>query len=222
MTTRHVCQALGSALLLSLACAAMAQPDGSADAKSSLNATDSTFMQHAAADGLAEVQLGQMALDKSSDAQVKQLAQRIVDDHTKANDQLKALAQSKQVTLPTAPTSDAQKESKDLQAKSGDAFDQAWLKDMVKDHQAAVKMFTQEGKQTKDPDLHQFAQTTLPTLNTHLQMATKLAAIPDARDQAMDQATKSMAGNPMNDMPTTAAPTTTPPASLAPEPAIKH
>jgi putative membrane protein len=222
MTTRHVCQVLGGALLLSLACAAMAQPDGSVDAKSSTNATDSTFMQHAAADGLAEVQLGQMALNKSSDAQVKQLAQHIVDDHTKANDQLKALAQSKQVTLPTAPTSDAQKESKDLQAKNGSSFDQAWLKDMVKNHQAAVKAFTQESKQAKDPDVHQFAQTTLPTLNTHLQMATKLAAIPDARDKAMDQTTKSMAGNPMSSMPTTAAPTATTPASDAPSSAIKH
>lgn len=222
MTTRHVCQVLGGALLLSLACAAMAQPDGAVDAKSSTNATDSTFMQHAAADGLAEVQLGQMALEKSSDAQIKQLAQRIVHDHTKANDQLEALAQSKQVTLPTAPTSDALKESKDLQAKNDSSFDQAWLNDMVKDHQAAVKMFTQENKQAKDPDVHQFAQTTLPTLNTHLQMAKKLAAIPDARDAAMDQTTKSMAGNPMSSMPTTAVPAATPSTSLEPSPAIKH
>jgi putative membrane protein len=59
-------------------------------------------------------------------------------------------------------------------------------------------------------------------MNTHLQMAKKLAAIPDARDEAMDQTTKSMAGNPMSSMPTTTAPTTTPTASDAPSPAIKH
>ncbi|OOG55497.1 DUF4142 domain-containing protein [Rhodanobacter sp. C03] len=221
MTTRHLWQALGSTLLASMACAAMAQSDGPSGAKSATNATDSAFMQHAAAAGLAEVQLGQLALDKSSDAQVKQLAQRIVDDHSKANDQLKTLAQNKQVTLPGDPSSDAQKESKDLQAKSGSAFDQAWTKDMVKDHQQAVKMFTQEGKQAKDPEVRQFAQATLPTLTTHLQLAKKLAAIPDARDKAMDQTTKAMANDPMSNMPV-AAPTTTPPASVAPTPAVKH
>lgn len=179
-------------------------------------------MQHAAAAGLAEVHLGQMALDKSSDAQVKLLAQRIVDDHTKANDQLKTLGQSKQVMLPAALSSDAQKEAMALQAKNGSAFDQAWSKAMIKDHQAAVKMFTQEGKQTKDADLRQFVQATLPTLNTHMQLAQKLAAVPDARDKAMDQATKSMANDPMSNMPATTTPAATPPASAAPAQTIKH
>jgi putative membrane protein len=199
----------------------MAQPDGKPSTKSMIDAKDNAFMQHAATDGMAEVLMGQTALNKSSDAQIKQLAQRIVDDHTKANEQLKALAQSKQVTLPTTSAADAQKENQELQMKNGSAFDQAWSKGMVKDHQKAVKMFTQESKQAKDPDVRQFAQTTLPTLSAHLQLAQKLAAIPDARDKAMDQATKSIASDPMNSMPTT-APVATPPASPAPSPAVRH
>lgn len=222
MTSRHLLQTSVSALLLSMACTVMAQAGESSGMKSSINAKDSSFLQHAAADGLAEVQMGQMALDRSSNAQVRQLAQHIVDDHTKANDQLKTLARNNQVTLPTTVTSDTQKETGNLQAKSGTAFDQAWSKAMIKDHQAAVKLFTQESTQTKDPDLRQFAQATLPTLHTHLQQAQKLAAVPDARDKAMDQATKSMANDPMSNMPATTAPAVAPPTEPASAPAVKH
>lgn len=222
MTSRHLHQVFVSALLLSVGCAAMAQPDDSSGMKGSTNAKDSTFLQHAAADSLAEVQMGQMALNKSSDAQVRQLAQRIVDDDTKANDQLKVLAQNKQVTLPTAAPSDTQKETGNLQTKNGSAFDQAWSKAVVKNHQAAVKLFTQESKQTKDTDLHQFVQATLPTLQDHLQLAQQLAAVPDARDKAMDQATKSMANDPMSNMPATTAPAVASPTGLVPAPATKH
>jgi|GEM_PF-898397 len=224
MTTRHVFyQMLGGALFLGLTCTAMAQSDASASTKSKLDASDTTFMQNAAADNLAEVQMGQMAMDKSSNAQVKQLAQQIVDDHTKANDQLKTLAGSKQVTLPTAPTAATQKESKDLQAKNGSAFDQAWSKAMVTDHKKAAKAFTQESKQTKDPDVRQFAQASLPTLNTHLKAAQQLAAVPDARDQAMDQSMKSMTNSaPMGNAPPATATAATPPASIAPASSFKH
>ncbi|HEY8683908.1 MAG TPA: DUF4142 domain-containing protein [Rhodanobacter sp.] len=213
-------------LLLSLTGTALAQ-SGSGSAKNTTNATDSAFMRNAAAGGMAEVQMGQMALDKSSDAQVKQLAQRIVDDHTKANDQLKTLAESKHVSLPATAAAAAQKEGKSLMAMNGTAFDHAWSKAMVKDHQKAVKLFSQESKQAKDSDVRQFAQGTLPTLNTHLQMAQGLLAVPDARDKAMDQATKSMADKSMMGdnahAPTLATPAATAPQSHpAPPPTVKH
>jgi putative membrane protein len=180
----------------------MAQPDDSPGTKSSINAGDSAFLKHAAVDGLAEVQMGQMALDKSSDAQVKQLAQRIVDDDTRSNEQLKVLAGNKQVTLPTAASSDALKEIGKLQKKNGSAFDQAWSKAIVKDHQ--------------------FTHATLPTLQARLKSAQELAAVPDARDKAMDQATKSLANDPMSSMPATTAPTAASPAMPVPAPVAKH
>lgn len=222
MTSRHLLQAFVSALLLSVACAAMAQPDDSPGMKSSTSTEDSTFLQHAAAGSLAEMQMGQMALGKSSDAKAKQLAQRIIDDATGTNDQLKTLARNKQITLPTAPSPDALKETGKLQTKSGTAFDQAWSKAIVKDHQAAVKLFTQENKQTKDADLHKFTQTTLPVLQAHLKSAQELAAVPDARDKAMDQTTKSLANDPMSNMPAATTPTVAAPAGLAPAPVAKH
>lgn len=220
MTWRHWHRAFGSALLLSLACTAMAKADDSSGTKSSTNAADSAFLQHAAVDGLGEVQMGRIALDKSSDAQIRQLAQRIVEDGTRTNDQLNALTRNKQVTVPPTASSDTLKETGKLQTKNGSAFDQAWSKAVVKDHQAAVKLFTQESTQTKDPDLRQFTQATLPTLHAHLKSAQELAAVPDARDKAMDQATKSLANDPMSNMPAATTPTT--PAAPVPAPTTKH
>lgn len=222
MISRHLLTASIGALLMVLTCTALAQPDGSSGAQSSISTKDSQFLQQATTTGLTEVQMGQMALDKSSDAQIKQLAQSIIDDQTHANDQLKTLAAQKQVTLPTTGTSDAQKETKSLQAKNGSAFDQAWSKAIVKDHQAAVKLFTKESTQTKDADLKKFAQATLPTLTTNLQAAQKLAAMPDARDKAMDQAMKSMASDPTSDIPATTTSPAPSPAVPAPAPAVKH
>jgi putative membrane protein len=202
-------------MLLGFAGAACALPD----AKTALNSTDSSFVQHAAADGMAEVQMGQMALGKTTNASLKALAQRIVDDHTKANEQLKTLAASKQVKLPAAADADAQKEGKKLDALDGGAFDKAWSKAMVDAHKKAVKLFTTEGKDAKDDDVRKFAQATLPVLQTHLQMATQVAAVPEARDKAMDEAMKSSMSN--SSSPMTAAPAATAPATVPSASTIK-
>lgn len=138
------------------------------------NATDSTFMAHAAADGMAEVQMGQLALKKSSDPKIKQLAQRIVDDHTDANGKLQTLARYKQVTLPAAPSQAAQDKAASMTSMDGATFDKAWTAAMVGDHQKAVTLFTDEVGKTSDPQVKTFAQATLPVLKTHLQMAQQL------------------------------------------------
>ena len=175
MSTRFILRATAGALLVGLAfvvCAQSRSPTGEAPLVA--NAADSMFMTHAAADGMAEVQMGQMALQKSSDPKVKALAQRIVDDHTDANNKLRTLAQDKQVTLPAAPTKEAQDKAATLNSMDGAKFDQAWGEAMVSDHQKAVKMFSGEATRTRDPRIRAFAQATLPTLKTHLQMAQQL------------------------------------------------
>lgn len=192
MQIRLLSQTLATALLASLACIATAQSGSTSDTKSSLSAADTVFIENAAKDGMAEIQMGKTALGKSSDDQVKALARRIVDDHTKADAALKTLAESKKVSFPSDPGKDARNEIDKMQATKSTGFDQAWSKTMVKDHQDAIKLFTTEGKDTKDTDIQQFVKTTLPTLKSHLDAAQKLAAVPDARDQAMDQASKSM------------------------------
>lgn len=152
------------------------------------NTADRTFMKQAATDGMAEVQRGQLAMKKSSDAEVKQLAQRIVDDHTKTNDTLRTLAQSKQVPLSATPSANAQKQAADMKKLDGKKFDQAWTEVMVKGHQKAVDVFTTESKQAQDADTRKFAADTLPALKTHLQMAQdvqKHLALSQTRDKSM-------------------------------------
>jgi putative membrane protein len=174
MSTRLILRTALAAALIGFAFNATAQSTARGAPHLVANAADSMFMTHAAADGMAEVQMGQMALQKTSDPKVKQLAQRIVDDHTAANGKLRALAQQKQVTLPTAPMKDAQDKAATMNSMDGAKFDQAWTAAMVDDHQKAVKMFSDETTQTQDADVRTFAQATLPTLKSHLQMAQQL------------------------------------------------
>lgn len=211
MNSRQRVCAAACALLFGTAGTALAQQ---ANVGAGISAADSSFMQHAAADGIAEVQMGKMALNKSSDAQVKKLAQRIVDDHTKANDQLKALAAGKHVDLPSAPSATAQKEAKHLNAMKGTAFDKAWAKDMLADHRKAVKMFDTASSKAGDAQVKAFASATLPTLKTHLQMAGQLG-MSAARDSAMDHAMPMMDTAVAPAMPVSAAPTNTLPAAAA-------
>ena len=188
MTARHITLALGASLLLGMTCSAFAQSTASSSAGSSSMShgsmshsmgksgmsKDASFMRHAAADSLAEIDMGHIALDKSSSAQVKELAQRIIDDHTKANDQLMTIAQQKQVTLPTEPMPMAKQEAAHLKTLSGETFDKAYAHAMVKDHRKAIKLFGMESQNATDSDVKQFASTTLPVLKTHLQMAEQL------------------------------------------------
>ena len=115
MLMRPFMRAAAGLLLCGLAFAACAQ-SGRDKTPLVANAADNKFMTSAASDGMAEVAMGQLALEKSSQASVKQLAQRIVDDHTMANDKLRALAQAKRVALPAAPGDEAQQSASAMKA----------------------------------------------------------------------------------------------------------
>ena len=174
MSIRPIMRTAAGALLLGLAFATYAQSSSLAGPGLVANAADSMFMTHATADGMTEIQMGQMALEKSSDQKVKQLAQRIVDDHTDANTKLRVLARDKQVTLPVAPPKDAQDKAAAMTSLDGTKFDQAWATAMVSDHQKAVAMFADEIKRTQDPKIQAFANGTLPALKSHLEQAQQL------------------------------------------------
>ncbi len=174
MSTRLILRTATCALLIGFTFTVCAQSTSRGEPHMVANASDSMFMTHAAADGMAEIQMGQMAVQKSSDPKVKELAQRIVDDHTAANAKLRTLAQQKQVTLPTAPMKEAQDKAATMNSMDGAKFDQAWAAAMVDDHQKGVKMFSEEATRTQDADVQTFAKATLPTLKTHLKMAQQL------------------------------------------------
>lgn len=133
-----------------------------------LSGADRKFMMEAANGGMAEVQMGQLALQKATNDQVKQFAQKMVDDHGKANDELKALAAQKGVTLPTDVDAKIKAKMTRMQGLSGAAFDQAYVADMHKDHIKDVAAFQKEANTGKDSDVKGWAAKTLPTLQGHL------------------------------------------------------
>jgi len=143
--------------------------------QNNLSAVDKKFMTEAAQGGLAEVQLGQLASQRATSDAVKQFGQRMVQDHTQANTQLKQLASQKGVTLPTTIGSENQKVKQQLSKLSKTRFDKAYTNDMVKDHEKDVSLFQSEAQGGQDPDVKAFAAQTLPTLQEHLQMAKSIA-----------------------------------------------
>ncbi len=167
---------LGLALCLTLppALAAQARDNQATNGNpsKSLSADDQKFVKEAAIGGMYEVQAGQVAARKATSAEVKQMAQHIVADHTQANEKLMSLARAKGVQdLPADLDAKHKKKLEHLSKLSGAQFDREYSQMMVSDHKDDIKAFEKEAKNGSDADLKQFASTTLPTLNQHLSMA---------------------------------------------------
>jgi len=145
-----------------------------ASAKAALSHEDDTFIKEAAIGGMGEIELSKLA-QKSENADVKRFADRMIQDHTKANEQLTAIATGLGADMPKAPDSDHQRMREKLQTLHGKAFDEQYVRDMVEDHNKAVKLFRQEERSGNHAELKQFAQQTLPTLEEHQKMALELS-----------------------------------------------
>jgi len=133
------------------------------------------------------VQVGKLAAQKGQSEEVKKFGQRMVDDHSKANDQLKQLADSKGVTLPAKLDAKDEATKDRLEKLSGEQFDRAYMNDMVKDHTKDVSEFKKESTAAKDPAVKSFASDTLPTLESHLKEARSIA--PKERKEAASKKT---------------------------------
>jgi putative membrane protein len=134
-----------------------------------LTHSDKRFVEKAAAAGREEVEISRVAVDRSTNADVKKFAQMMVDDHTRANDELMSLAQARSVELPNKK-SETEKWSK----KDAKDFDRDYVKKMVSDHKDAVELFRNEAKDGTDPELLEFARKTLPKLEQHYEHANDL------------------------------------------------
>lgn len=178
---RNVTLALALAGLCSIGVAAQtggtANPSNSSASQSTgkLSTSDRTFVHKAAEGGLAEVELGKLAAERASSQDVKQFGQRMVDDHTKANDQLKQVASEEGITLPDKLSAKDEATKDRLEKLSGEQFDHAYMRDMVTDHTKDVTEFRTEAKAGKDASVKNFAQQTLPTLEDHLKQAKSIA-----------------------------------------------
>ena len=133
--------------------------------------SDSDFAKAAAEGGIAEIKIGELAEDKASNKAVKDLSQRIVEDHTKANDTLKSAASRENISIPAQMNSRDQAAYARLSQLSGAAFDRAYARDMVRDHEADIAVFRREANDGKDASIKTFAAQTLPTLEEHLKEA---------------------------------------------------
>lgn len=149
-----------------------------------VSAKEQQFLRHAASDGLAEVQLGQMAAERASNSEVQHFGQRMVTDHTKINQDLMTLAQSKNVSIPKSTDKKHQRTAEALAKRHGTSFDREYMRDMVTDHEKAVHLFSTEAKEGQDADIKAFANNTLPTLQEHLQMARQLTQQQGSMSQA--------------------------------------
>jgi len=125
------------------------------------------FLSDAAEGGMTEVELGKLAQQKSKNPDVKKFGQMLVEDHSKANAEVKSLASKKNINLPTGMGSHQSTYDK-LKGLNGDEFDEEFIEDMVDDHEKDVSTFQKESQNSTDPDVKAFAAKTLPVLQKHL------------------------------------------------------
>jgi putative membrane protein len=160
--------ALVAVVLSGLSSAAWAQRD-------QVSEQAKQFVHEATRSGIAEVKLGKMATEQAASTELKEFGQQMVTDHTQANDKLKAIAQDKDMDVPTEMDEQHQQVAENLAKLQGADFDRAYIRQMVEDHEKAVTLFSQQAQQGQDADLKAFAAQTLPTLQEHLNMAKQLA-----------------------------------------------
>lgn len=136
---------------------------------------DRDFVKEALQGGMAEVQMGQLALQKSNNDQIKQFAQKMVDDHTKLGDQMKPVAQQLGVKEPAAPSKKDKETIAKLQNLNGDAFDKAYVQTMLKDHKHDEMAFKREAEMGADPNVKQAATQGEQVISAHLQLIKQIA-----------------------------------------------
>jgi putative membrane protein len=137
---------------------------------------DASFYKNAAEGGIAEVEAGTLAQSKSNSQQVKDFGAMMVKDHTAANDKLKALAATKDVSLPTTSSVGQMASKAKLEVLTGDTFDKSYIKGQIQAHQDTVALFRKEIASGQDPDAQAFAKATLPTVRSHLKAINGIAA----------------------------------------------
>lgn len=132
---------------------------------------DISFVQFAGTAGLMEIKAGKMAKEQAASPKVREFAERMIKDHTAADKELKRVAMAMDVSLPTVLPREQQEMANRMAKMRGRDFDQAYMEQMVKDHEKVVERFTAAAKEAKNERVRAFAEKTLPTLKEHLELA---------------------------------------------------
>ena len=148
----------------------------------SLSTTDRNMMRQLASVNISEVALAKLAQSKTSDENVRNFAQRMIDDHSKAQEQLQALAQTKGVQLPTAPDAKHQALEKKFNALSGQEFDRQYMQQAgMRAHRQAHNLLERISTRAQSPELKTLAADMLPTIDQHTQMAQQMHSDTEAQ-----------------------------------------
>jgi len=140
---------------------------------STVSNDDLKFVADAANAGMMEVELGKVAQQNSTTADVKNFGEMMVTDHTKIGDDLSKIASSKHIMMPISLPQEDQNKIDDLKKKTGKDFNKAYMDAMVSGHKKVIAMLEDETKKGSDTDIKAFASNTLPTINKHLEAAKK-------------------------------------------------
>lgn len=155
------------------------------DTSGAPSVSDKNFVKEAMQGDMAEIQLAQLAQQKASSQGVKQFAQKMIDDHTKLDDQIKPIAQQLGVSQPTELDAKHKSVQSKLEGLSGADFDKEYIKDMVSDHQEDLSKFQQEANSAQNPELKNAASQAAPIISQHLQMAKNLEKNPNSTQGSM-------------------------------------
>src|SRR5690606_30273917 len=174
---------------LSFAIAAFTAAGAAHAADSELNRGDSRFLQRAAQSGMLEIEASKLAVERAQNPQIKEFAQKMITDHTAVDKELRTLAQSKKVELPTDLRWGQGRTMKGLQQDEGADFEDRYVDKVPGDaHEDAVELFQDASEDAEDPDVKAFASKTLPSLKQHLEMGEALQnAVKDRPDNTRDR-----------------------------------
>lgn len=136
---------------------------------------EKTFAQDMAQGNVAEIELGKLAQQKGSNAAIRDFGSRMVQDHTQLNNQLKDWARTNNVSLPTSVNTTQADQKRKLEGLSGQAFDQAYLSDMLSDHRHDIQQVQRLAEKAQDPHVKDLAKEVLPKLEDHLRLAENAA-----------------------------------------------
>jgi putative membrane protein len=137
---------------------------------------DESFFKAAAQGGMAEVELGNLAVQKASSPKVKEFAAKMVKDHSAVNEKLESLASSKNISLPSGAGAANTAKKGELEVLTGDSFDKSYIKSQVKAHVETVSLLRKEIASGQDADAKAFARSIMPTVQSHLKAARAIEA----------------------------------------------
>ena len=148
---------------------------GAMDPSNPQSFADQSFLRKTLEDDAAQIQMGQLAAQKSTSGDVQQFGQKMAQIHEQLIDQMKPLAKQLEVEVPKEPSKKDRQEIEKMQALSGPEFDTAFIKAMLKDQQSDLKDFKDEAEGSQNPNVQQLAKTDVPVLTQHLQILQQLA-----------------------------------------------